>query len=211
MRREGAVWMSRGQLGAALVLVAAVSTATFFLGYLLGEGGAEPAPVEASAEEPATVAALIGPELEQDSLTELLARVDLVPNAQAATLEFPSELSAHELEIELPAAPPEEEPVVSDVLPEPESAPPPPEDPTEVVESGWALEVDSFADRAEAQAVVDQLKEEALPATLATVLYGGQTRFRVRVGPFNDADDADALAGEVSTVVGHGVDLVEVR
>ena len=212
MRREGAIWMSRGQLGAALVLVSAVCTATFFLGYLLGEGGSSSSPMPARSEvDESQASALIGPELEQDTLTELLARVDLVPNAEAATLEFPSELSAPELVVEAPVAPEEIEAPPAQVLPAPQAEPVPPSEPTDAVKGGWSLEVASYKSREEAEASIQLLEDEGLAASLASVLYGGETHFRVRVGPFKDAETAQALAGEVGAVVGHGVDLVEVR
>lgn len=210
MRRENSIWLTRAQLGAALVLVGAVCTASFFVGLIVGEGEPEAVVERPEAqEEPAAV--LLGPELEGDSLTELLARVEVLPSAQAAALEFPRELVTSEVEADLPQVP--EEPILApvEVLPEPTGAPTPPEEPAEEVGAGWAIEVSSHVDPLEAAEVVGRLAEDGFKAKVISVLYGGQTRHRVRIGPISSSDDAQALKREVAVSLGRPVDLVEVR
>ncbi len=209
MRRENSIWLTRAQLGAALVLVAAVCTASFFVGLIVGEG--EPTGLEPA--EPAVVAstALLGPELERDTLTELLARVDVMPQAQAAALEFPSQLVASEVDVSPPDA--LVEPLVepAQVLPEPKTRPQVPEQVEQAASAGWAIEISSHSDPKEAADVVSRLKEDGFDANIVAVLYGGQTRHRVRVGPIASKDGAQALKRELAASMGRPVELVEVR
>ncbi len=210
MRRENSIWLTRAQLGAALVLVGAVCTASFFVGLIVGEGDPEAA-VEQPATHEVASAALLGPELEGDTLTELLARVEVLPSAQAAALEFPRELVTSDVEADLPQVPEEAVQAPVEVLPEPTGAPTPPEEPAEEVGAGWAIEVSSHADPLEAAEVVGRLAEDGFKAKVISVLYGGQTRHRVRIGPISNSDDAQALKREVAASLGRPVDLVEVR
>lgn len=209
MRRENSIWLTRAQLGAALVLVAAVCTASFFVGLIVGEGEPEVLPEQSTTE--VASAALLGPELEGDTLTELLARVDVMPSAQAAALEFPRELVTSEVDADLPDAPEELVQAPVEVLPEPTGTPEPPEAPVDEATAGWAIEVSSHADPLEAAEVVARLAEDGFKAKVISVLYGGQTRHRVRIGPIGDSDDAQALKREVAASLGRPVDLVEVR
>lgn len=210
MRREDSIWLTRPQLGAALVLVGAVCTASFFVGLIVGEG--KPGtPAKAPTSEQPVSAALLGPELERDTLTELLARVDVMPSAQAASLEFPKQLVTSELESSPPLAAEEELTAPAQVLPNPKGAPLPPEEPSEEARAGWAIEVSSHSDPLEAAAVVERLAEDGFKASVVAVLYGGQTKHRVRIGPVSGSDSAQALKREVSASLGRPVDLVEVR
>lgn len=209
MRRENSIWLTRAQLGAALVLVAAVCTASFFVGLIVGEG--EPTGLE--PVEPVAVAstALLGPELERDTLTELLARVDVMPQAQAAALEFPAQLVASEVDVSPPEEPVETLAEPAQVLPEPKTRPEVPEVVEQAATAGWAIEISSHADPTEAAEVVSRLKEDGFDASIIAVLYGGQTRHRVRVGPIASKDGAQELKRELAASVGRPVELVEVR
>lgn len=209
MRRENSIWLTRAQLGAALVLVAAVCTASFFVGLIVGEGDASA--LQAPEPVPVASSALLGPELERDTLTELLARVDVMPQAQAAALEFPKQLVTSEVDV----SPPEElEEVLAEpaqVLPEPTARPKVPEQVEQAATAGWAIEVSSHTDPLEAAEVVSRLKEDGFEASIIAVLYGGQTRHRVRVGPIATKDSAQAVKRELSVSLGRSVELVEVR
>lgn len=210
MRRENSIWLTRAQLGAALVMVSAVCTASFFVGLIAGEGQA----VVGASPEPAAVefSVLLGPELERDSLTELLARVEVMPSAQAAALAFPKQLVAPVVDVsppdDLAKAPIEP----AQVLPEPKVRPLAPLDPVEQPASaGWAIEISSHSDPHEAAEVASRLKEDGFDAQVIAVLYGGQTRHRVRVGPSASQRSAEELRRELASSLGRSVELVEVR
>ncbi|MFT5587260.1 MAG: cell division protein FtsN [Cognaticolwellia sp.] len=210
MRRENSIWLTRAQLGAALVLVAAVCTASFFVGLIAGEGEAMVAVSPEPLAKEST--ALLGPELERDTLTELLARVEVIPSAQAAALEFPKQLVTLEVDVSPPdeADEPASEP--AQVLPEPKGRPLAPLDQVQQAASaGWAIEISSHSDPHEAAEVISRLAEDGFDAQAIAVLYGGQTRHRVRVGPIASQDSAEELKREVAASLGRPVELVEVR
>lgn len=65
------------------------------------------------------------------------------------------------------------------------------------VASGWWVQVASFGDAGNAQRLVENLKESALPARRESVAIGQRTLHRVLVGPYADKAEADAARGRV--------------
>ena len=209
MRRENSIWLTRAQLGAAVVLVAAVCTASFFVGLIVGEG--ESTGLQASEPVAVVSSALLGPELERDTLTELLARVEVMPQAQAAALEFPKQLVTLEVDVSPPSEPAEVLTEPARVLAEPKTRPTVPDKIEKAATGGWAIEISSHTDPIEAYEVVSRLGEDGFDAGVIAVLYGGQTRHRVRVGPIESLESAQSVKRELAASLGRPVELVEVR
>jgi cell division septation protein DedD len=61
--------------------------------------------------------------------------------------------------------------------------------------SGWALQVNAFRSRENADKEVAQLKTKGYPAFVAPGQAGGL--FRVRVGPYAQRADADRVAARM--------------
>jgi DedD protein len=74
----------------------------------------------------------------------------------------------------------------------------------------WAVQLGSFANRANADNLVHQLKAQGLTAFVSSGGSGQSLRYRVRMGPWADREAADRTAaklkslGRVSTVVAPG-------
>lgn len=205
-------WITRGQLAALAVTTASVAVLAFFVGLMVGRGSA-PEDVDLVENSPGLIAA----EVEADALTELLARVEnaaasTVPTAQAAPVEdagqldYPDELVAEELVIDLPEEEPPvvEEPVVVELEPlADEELPQPPEEPAvEVPDEGWAVQVYSFPTAEEANAKVIELQGRDYRAYRVDALVHGETWHRVRIGPYRSKDAAAAAQAEINESLG---------
>jgi cell division septation protein DedD len=59
---------------------------------------------------------------------------------------------------------------------------------------GWVVQVFSTHDEPQARKLLRQLEEEGQPAFLSTLAVGGQSMFRVRVGPFDDRNRAESVS-----------------
>lgn len=95
-----------------------------------------------------------------------------------------------------PAATPDAEP---GPLPEaePESSP----EPVRAVRqarTGWAVQLGSFADRANAQRLAGEVSSKGYDTYLLPLEKGGRTLYRVRVGPRPTRKAAEQLAGELA-------------
>jgi DedD protein len=63
--------------------------------------------------------------------------------------------------------------------------------------SGWAIQVGSFASRANADRLANELKGKGFSAFVSEGTSGGKKLFRVRVGPETDKAAAQSLAGRL--------------
>ncbi len=201
-------WITRGQVGALAVTTAAVAVLTFFVGMMVGRGQALPPP--AADEVPS---GLVAADVEADALTELLARVEraaaaTVPAARAqpneGPLDFPDQLVAEELDLDLPEKPPQVE--LPEVLVEPEPAGVAPVAPLEPAddapESGWAVQVFSFPSPDEANAKVSELQDLDFAAYRVDALVKGATWYRVRIGPFSSKEAAAEAQAAINEQLG---------
>ncbi len=96
--------------------------------------------------------------------------------------------------------PPPQEPQKS---PAARSTPPPPSSqpaktPAAASTEGFIVQVFSSHDRTQAQKVLDQMQQGGYRAFLSPKKTGGQTMYRVRLGPYATRAPADAAAGDVT-------------
>jgi cell division septation protein DedD len=204
-------WITRGQLAALGVTTASVAVLAFFVGLMVGRGPATDEPVLDEGR-----VGLIGVDVQADALTELLARVEeaaaaTVPAASAApfdegNLDFPDELVAEELVLELPEPelPVIEDPVVVELEPLaeddlPEAPEPPAED---VPDDGFAVQVFSFPTPDEANAKVVELQSRDYRAYRVDALVHGETWHRVRIGPYRSKEAAASAQAEINESLG---------
>jgi len=75
----------------------------------------------------------------------------------------------------------------------------------------WGVQVGSFSDAGNAQALASKLQAQGFSAFVASAQVGSHTYHRVRVGPVQTKDDAAKLGQRVEGVVGHGVQVVPVQ
>jgi DedD protein len=82
--------------------------------------------------------------------------------------------------------------------------------PSPISVARWAVQLGSFANRANADNFVRQLKAQGLTAYVSSGGSGQSLRYRVRIGPLADREAADRTAsklkslGHVSTIVAPG-------
>jgi DedD protein len=200
-------WMTRGQLAALGVAMLAVSALAFFVGVMVGQKGQH-------SETVAQATGLVAAEVQDDALTELLARVEQAaaspiptPVAGASQLTYPERLVAPVAEVAVP-----EEPIIPDeelqalVVEAPVAeAPEPPDEPAldeELPTGGWAVQVFSFESAAEAETRLASVRDGGLDAYRVDAMVGGVTRYRVRVGPYGSEADAREALGQVSSSLG---------
>lgn len=194
-----------------IVLLACVATA-FFAGLWLGQEPGSDAPLVIRAdEEPAA-------EDPADELEPLrfFAEDEQVPEP---AVESPGEETtlAEDLGAAEPADPPRSEPPPTrspeprEIVPEPQEIPPEPQEarapepqqtpvqeaPLPASREGLVIQVFSSVDRAQAQQLVDRLKQGGHPAFLSPVEAEGRTMFRVRIGPYEERQSAERVAENV--------------
>ena len=209
-------WITTPQLAALGVISLSLAALAFFLGLMVGRsqfaGAAEPA----SAAEMS--AGLITNDIESDSITELLARVEQAAekHQDAPSLAFPEALVEEELEPRLPEALPEPEPepfvVEADQGANPQEPEPPqssePSTPQALPATGWAVQVASYPNSEEAHRHLERLKSDGHKAYLISALVKGQTWYRVRVGPYETKEGARSAQGALSELLGRADLLV---
>ena len=144
---------------------------------------APPAPVPAP---PAPDAAPVAPEdrVATVDTTGAPARIDAVSGAPVGTQAAPAPQ----------AAAPTRRPV-SRPTPDPAPAAPPaapPDVPAATASGRWAVNLGSYANAANANALVAQLRQQRLPAYAEQVALNGKSAQRVRLGPFAQRSEAES-------------------
>lgn len=211
IQQDQQYWLSRGQLTALAVTTLSVAVLGFFVGLMVGRR-THPEPV---AE---VTARLVEPEVEQDALMDLLARVEQaaarqLPEAQAASLSYPERLIAADLPAQEPVKEPEPqaEPTVirveadADAAPEPPPAEPEPGEDVDVFApptEGWSVQVAAYTSADEADARVAALRTQDLEAWRAEALVNGRTWYRVRIGAHPSRDLAQSAARDIGVQLG---------
>lgn len=201
-RSGNQIWITRGHLAALGVATAAIAVLAFLVGLEVGRSG-QPEPSEG---EPAA-AAFLPDATDEEALEALLREVE---QAQAELEQAPAEPTVgfnRELAAEAPPLPPDEPPpsaVVSELPPARDLAPEPPAQPAsdDLPAEGWAVQVASYADQAEADARVEELRARDLSAYRVAALVSGQTWHRVRIGGYHSRDAAVAARQELSEALG---------
>ncbi|MCB9761968.1 MAG: SPOR domain-containing protein [Alphaproteobacteria bacterium] len=201
VRGEQQFWLTRGQLAALGVSSLAIALLAFFVGLRVGRAQAPP-PLEVVQQE-----GLIDVQVENDALTELLARVEEaaanpVSEAEASALTYPERLVDEAVGLEIPEVSDEPTGDAVVVLPEPVAPPEPPlAADAEAPDAGWAVQLYSFPELELAEEKVGALREAGHDAYRVEALVDGQTWFRVRIGPYSSREKAQdampALAAEV--------------
>jgi DedD protein len=68
----------------------------------------------------------------------------------------------------------------------------------QISSSGWAVQLGSFADEANAQRLADEIEQKGFETFLMPLEQSGRTLYRVRVGPRETRDQAVTLAGKLA-------------
>jgi DedD protein len=72
--------------------------------------------------------------------------------------------------------------------------------PSPISAARWAVQLGSFANRANADNLVHQLKAQGLTANVSSGGSGQSLRFRVRMGPFADREAAERTAARLKSL-----------
>lgn len=68
--------------------------------------------------------------------------------------------------------------------------------------AGWAVQVGSFGDRENAEALAERLRGRGYPVLTTQFRSGGQVLYRVRVGPFSQRPEAESQLARVQQQLG---------
>jgi len=187
----------------AILLVCLV--AAFLAGVWVGRGDAAPAPARLAQEAPADA----GDEEEGEPLSFFSADAGEQAAEPAAATTLAEDLgeSAAGGAAGPPPAPPADEPAAAAPAPAarppaarpaaPAAAGPAAAEPAPPAAGEVVIQVLSSRDREQAQSMVERLLASGRDAYLSPVESGGQTLYRVRIGPFADRAQAQRVADEV--------------
>jgi cell division septation protein DedD len=210
-------WITTPQLAALGIISLSLAALAFFLGLMVGRGQGTSG-TDSGVVNSSLVSGLVSSEMEEDSITELLARVEQAA-AEHVPLEFPQALTEQELQIRLPVeAPPKEVPVAIVAADEgtqpqrPEPVPLAEEDSPAPPTEGWAVQVASFPRSGEAEDRLSALRAAGHSAYLVHALVKGQTWYRVRIGPYASTADAAKARTQLSQMLSqHDLLVTEVQ
>lgn len=80
---------------------------------------------------------------------------------------------------------------------ESDSTPPARASEVQMAEGDHVIQVFSSADESQAKKLISQLSGGGFPAFLSPVEVGGQTMYRVRIGPYTELSEAETVAAQV--------------
>lgn len=205
--QEGEIRITHSHLTALGVAMVSSAALAFLLGIQVGSTGAGASAEVTSLEfTPAT--------LEQDELEAMLREVELArgasPPATDAALSFPRALTGA-LDPSGGTAngdhsPVEDQSTAAFPLADARPAAPPPAG-GEVPQDGWSVQVATTRDVSVARARRDELIEGGWPAYVVSSFVDGKSWYRVRVGGFDNAKEADIARTDLASQRGHD-DLV---
>jgi len=212
-------WITTPQLAALGVISLSLAALAFFLGLMVGRGQARL--VEDSVLSEGAQRGLIAAEIEDDTITELLARVEEAAEQHASTVEldFPEALVEQDVQVRLPEPQALEVPELAVVeadqrrevaepeeveVTEPEGTTGAEEQvaATAIPDKGWAVQIASYPRSSEAQRHLSALKSGGHSAYLVSALVKGQTWYRVRVGPYETREEARGAQRSLSERLG---------
>ena len=190
--------LTNKQVLIVFVVLLVCIVAAFFSGVWIGRQDSSPVAAlvaeEGTSESPAVNGeeAAVG-ELhffsdEEGEQEPSLAEMAEEPTPGTTLLE---DLGAGEAAVEAPAETPQEQAPAAAPPPaasEPKSAP---------AAGGHVIQVFSSADEVQAKKLLKQLQDGGYPAFLSPVDVSGQTMFRVRIGPYAELTEAEAVADRV--------------
>ena len=204
-------WITTPQLAALGIITLSLAALAFFLGLMVGRGQGVPEAVALAQNGPA-VRGLISTEIEDDSITELLARVEQAAAEHTKTeepvLEFPDALIEEEVKLRLPQAETLQEAPVAVVEADEGAKPEMPEmvenpiDEAGVLPTeGWAVQVASYPRSELAEGRIETLRAGGHSAYVVHALVKGQTWYRVRIGPYASTEEAKKARVHLSQVL----------
>lgn len=202
-RPKQQIWITRGHLAALAVATAAIAVMSFLVGRQFGLASA---PTAAPSEEGA--ARYLPDASDEEALEGLLAEVERAQAELDQAQKPPEEAGFNrELMAEMPVPPVEGQvpsTVVSSLPAEPGAAPEPPDSAlgAGAPSGGWAVQVASYAEQAEADGHVDRLKAQGMAAYRVAAVVSGHTWHRVRIGGYSSREAADAALGTLSQTLG---------
>ncbi|MEM7081302.1 MAG: SPOR domain-containing protein [Pseudomonadota bacterium] len=155
-----------------------------------------PAPVETVDAGPAAPDRADTATPAQTSGAEEERRAEATVPARFARAMPPDDESTPAPPVDVAREPAVSEPVTpAPSVSQPAATPPPASTPTaSVAESGWAVQVGSFASEANARRLTAQLQDKSYRAFITESDSSGRTLYRVRVGPVAERDEAELLA-----------------
>ncbi|HET8551876.1 MAG TPA: SPOR domain-containing protein [Gammaproteobacteria bacterium] len=125
--------------------------------------------------------------------------VDLAVNHELATVKTKT------VPVEVP--PPQQSKKVATAKPAASKADIAPADPA-AQQPGWVVQAGSFANRDNAQRLTNRLKQKGFEAFILQAKSGGQTVYRVRVGPVDARRQAEKLAPAIAAASGGPTEVV---
>lgn len=200
--QDGEIRITQSHLAALSVVFVSIASLTFLLGMQVGKlGGVE---VEVEARAPFTPAPLAEDRLEAMLREVELARAVLAP-ANDADLRFPEALTGA-ADVSPVAGAGDADGESSDTVtaqPLADARPAAPATPGgDVPTSGWSIQVSTTRNIETARRHRDDLIEAGWPAYVVSSFVDGQSWYRVRVGGFADAAEADRTRSELSLSLG---------
>ena len=204
--QDGEIRITHSHLTALGVAMVSSAALAFLLGIQVGRTG-----VGVTAES--TALRFTPKTMEQDELEAMLREVELArgasPPATDAALSFPRALTGAAdpsgSTTSADSTDPDQSTAaipLADIRP---AAPPPAGG--EIPKDGWSVQVATTRDVVTARARRDELIEGGWPAYVVSSFVDGKSWYRVRVGGFDNADEADIARADLASQRGHD-DLV---
>jgi cell division septation protein DedD len=200
--QDGEIRITQSHLAALGVAMVSSAALAFLLGMQVGKlGGVQ---VEVKTTAPFTPSAL-----SQDHLEAMLREVELARSATApsteADLSFPKPLTgASDLTALAEGTGDKDASAEVDSQPLADSRPPAPVSlDGDVPTTGWSVQVATTREVEVARERRDELIEAGWPAYVVSSFVDGQSWYRIRVGGFADAAEADVARAKLSLLFGH--------
>jgi len=198
--QDGELRITHSHLAALGVAMASSAALAFLLGMQVGSlGGVQ---VEVDASSPFTPDAVAEDRLESMLREVELARTAIAPSNES-DLDFPKALTGAADTVIVDDAP-EADGEAVEAQPLADSRPPAPTPVGgDVPTSGWSVQVATTRNVEVARQRRDDLIEAGWPAYVVSSFVDGQSWYRVRVGGFADATEADTARAKLSLSLGH--------
>ena len=200
--QDGEIRITQSHLAALAVVFVSIASLTFLLGMQVGKLGGVRVEVEDSV--PYTPDPLAEDRLESMLREVELARATLAP-ANDSDLRFPEALTGTS-NVQLPASGASPDDAEADKVTAAPLADARPAAPTAADEAlpttGWSVQISTTRDIDTARQHRDNLIEAGWPAYVVSSFVDGQSWYRVRVGGFPDAAEADRARGKLSLSLG---------
>jgi len=195
--QDGEIRITHSHLTALGVAMVSSAALAFLLGIQVGRTGA------GAADEAASLS--FAPDaLEQDELESMLREIELArsasPPATDAALSFPRALTGAADPNPTETADTEDGEATTEATPLADARPAmPPAAGGELPDDGWSVQIATTRDVITARARRDELIEGGWPAYVVSSFVDGKSWYRVRVGGFENAGEADRARLELAS------------